>query len=125
MIQVFLLAIYAVCFFATASLLVVLYVRYHKVKNYFWNSLSEKDKEYINYGGVRPVVDQGISFKLCFWLKKEWEFQKKRNEILLMADRAKGESFIALERKIVNYAYVNLLFLLLTFLSLQHYAKHI
>ena len=101
--QKILFSIYIICFLTTLILLIRACTQYYKIKTFFWEHLDNKTKEYINYGFIRPNINCQTNTKIFFWLRKELNFQKKRNELLLKYDPERGMIFINLEKKISIY----------------------
>ena len=101
--QKILFSIYIICFLTTLFLLIRAYTQYYKIKSFFWENLDNKTKEYINYGFVRPNINFQTNTKIFFWISKELNFQKKRNELLLKNNPEQGMIFINLEKKISIY----------------------
>lgn len=113
--QKFLFSIYMICFLTTLIFAIRAYAQYCKIKNFFWNKLDNKSKEYINYVFIRPYIDCQTNTKIFFWISKELNFQKKRNELLLKNSPEQGMIFINLEKKIA--VFLQIIFLLLILLT--------
>ena len=113
--QKILFSIYIICFLTTLILLIRACTQYYKIKTFFWEHLDNITKEYINYGFVRPNINFQTNTKIFFWISKELNFQKKRNELLLKNNPEQGMIFINLEKKI--NIYLQILFLLLILLN--------
>ena len=69
--------------------------KHENVKEYFWNNLSDEDKELVNYGFHRPA------FSNINW-KYEVEFQEKRNAVICQCHNDKGNLLISLEKLLSN-----------------------
>lgn len=116
-IQNILFSIYIVCFFLMLVFTVQAYCQYYKIKSYFWKNLDNESKECINYGFVRPYVNFQANKIIFFLTRKEINFQKKRNELLLKHDPELGMRFIKLETKIDIYLEIIVLLHILLYFS--------
>ena len=65
--------------------------KHENTKEYFWNNLTGKDKELVNYGFHRGTLTD-------FNWKYEIEFQKERNAAIIQCNEEKGNLLISLEK---------------------------
>ena len=74
--------------------------KHSKLKEYFWTNLNVENKKFMNYAGhcSTHAIDGANIHPFSFYWKKEVTFQKKRNIIILMYNKKKGEALISTEK---------------------------
>ena len=73
-----------------------LLVKHMKLKEYFWNIMSDENKKFINYIGYKKV----LFVNDIPWANKLRDFLQKRNSLLKKSDSLNAENLIILERKL-------------------------
>ena len=76
--------------------------RHSQLKEYFWNVMSNPDKEFVNYVFTRKMLGKPGKLDKLFGINRERDFQQQRNEKLLQYNHVKGIELIKLEREINN-----------------------
>ena len=95
--------------------------RHNQLREFFWNTMPEADKEYINYGSVRRPLGRPGHLDTIFGITREREFQHRRNEKLLRCAEAEAREFIALESRIND---LRAAFIILTFVAFILLSRH-
>ena len=76
--------------------------RHSHLKEYFWNVMSNPDKEFVNYIFTRKLLCKPGKLDKLLGINKERAFQQQRNEKLLQYAPEKAIELIKLEREINN-----------------------
>ena len=96
--------------------------KHENVKEYFWNNLSDEDKELVNYGFHRSAfAESGTTCHpfSCYW-KKELAFQEKRNAVICQCNEKKGNLLISLEKLLSNLEALLSILIVTTYLSFYY-----
>lgn len=96
--------------------------KHENTKEYFWNNLTDDDKELVNYGFHRSAfAESGSSYHPFSWYwKKEVAFQEERNVAIIQCDEEKGNLLISLEKLLCNLEILIFFLLVITVLSFDY-----
>jgi hypothetical protein len=92
------------------------------LKEYFGTNLSGENKEVMNYAAHYSIhaADGAQLHPFSFYWRKKVSLQKKRNTIILMHNKEKGEALISTEKILCNLEIMLFFLIIVAFVSVNN-----